>query len=214
MATAGRSALRIVMSVTLDAVRRALEFEPTPLHQDGVRRAAVAMILDDRLDVLLTQRAERPGDPWSGHLSFPGGHVEPADPSDLGAAIRETEEEVELSLPTSSFIGPLTPIPTRGRGVPRRIISPFVFHIDDLTITRDLTPNDEVAAVHHVPLPFLLSGEGRSHFTLQHQGTGWTLPQVRLGDVRLWGLTLQIVDELLDRLDGRGTGLDRPLGAP
>ena len=201
------------MPLTLDAVRDVLNTDPDPMHTPGVRRAAVAMLLDDRMDMLLMQRAVRAGDPWSGHLSFPGGHVDAGDRSDLHAALRETEEEVGLELHPERLLGPLSPIPTRGRGVPRRIIAPFVFRAPDLRALDDLPPNDEVARVLRVPLPTLLEGVGRSHFTLEHQGTPWTLPQVALGNVRLWGLTLQIVDELLDRLDGLGTGLDRPLGA-
>src|SRR5262245_33353929 len=42
---------------------------------DGKRRAAVAIVLHDEPAprVLLMKRAERAGDPWSGHISLPGG---------------------------------------------------------------------------------------------------------------------------------------------
>ncbi|HET6451474.1 MAG TPA: NUDIX domain-containing protein, partial [Spirochaetia bacterium] len=43
-----------------------------------------------RARVLIIKRAERPGDPWSGHLALPGGHAEPGDPSLLAAALRVT----------------------------------------------------------------------------------------------------------------------------
>jgi 8-oxo-dGTP pyrophosphatase MutT (NUDIX family) len=67
----------------------------------GARRAAIALVLleqESALEVLLIERAQRDGDPWSGHMALPGGHVEPSD-SDLGAtAERETFEEVGLDL--------------------------------------------------------------------------------------------------------------------
>ena len=46
------------------------------------RRSAVALILQQRAGqthVLMIQRAEREGDPWSGQMAFPGGHLEPLD---------------------------------------------------------------------------------------------------------------------------------------
>ena len=50
------------------------------------------------LQVLFMKRAPREGDPWSGHVSFPGGRVEHSDSSLLHTAIRETQEEVALDL--------------------------------------------------------------------------------------------------------------------
>ena len=43
----------------------------------------------DAPEALLIERARRAGDPWSGHMAFPGGRVERADTSVRGAAERE-----------------------------------------------------------------------------------------------------------------------------
>ena len=61
--------------------------------------AAVAIILTPQPDsILLIRRADRSGDPWSGHMALPGGRREPSD-SDLAAtAIREVAEEVGIQL--------------------------------------------------------------------------------------------------------------------
>ena len=43
------------------------------------KRSAVAMILQVRegeLHILMIKRAEREGDPWSGHMAFPGGRMD------------------------------------------------------------------------------------------------------------------------------------------
>ena len=61
-------------------------------------------------DILFIKRAEKPGDPWSGHMAFPGGHLEPKD-ADLKehVACRETLEEIGLDLkPQPSTWAPST----------------------------------------------------------------------------------------------------------
>ncbi|KAF1814436.1 hypothetical protein P152DRAFT_271410 [Eremomyces bilateralis CBS 781.70] len=49
-------------------------------------------------EVLFIKRTSRKGDPWGGHIALPGGRRDPEDADDLAAAIRETEEEVGLTL--------------------------------------------------------------------------------------------------------------------
>ena len=65
---------------------RAEEFSPEP----EMREAAVAVILREvsRLaaEVLFIKRAEKAGDPWSGHMAFPGGHRDAEDRSQIGRA--------------------------------------------------------------------------------------------------------------------------------
>lgn len=65
------------------------------------RQAAVAVILRERGDVteaLFIKRAQRPGDLWSGHMAFPGGHWESGDADLAATAMRETAEEIGLDL--------------------------------------------------------------------------------------------------------------------
>lgn len=193
------------MVPTLDDVAAALTRSPRrqPLAEDG-RRAAVAAVVTNALDVLFIRRAEYEGDPWSGHVSFPGGRVE-AGEDPLTAAIRETCEELSLDLSRAQLLGELDEVATMGP-LPKLVIRPYVFAVDALP---QVQPNREVAAVHTVGLPELLANDGRGTMRHPWRGTELVLPRVDFDGVRLWGLTLHMVDDLLHRLDGRGRGLDR-----
>src|SRR5688500_1599108 len=55
------------------------------------RWAAVAAVLRRGpldTELLLIRRAERDGDPWSGHMALPGGHRQPEDSDLLATALR------------------------------------------------------------------------------------------------------------------------------
>ncbi len=168
--------------------------------------AAVAAVLTTDLDLLLIVRAQHERDPWSGHVSFPGGRVDPTDAGPLEAAMRETREEVGLALEPGMLVGALDDLTAVG-GRPGLVVRPYVFVFPRPLPT--LVPNGEVAETVLVPLPTLLADTHRSTMTWQRDGVTATLPAVAIGPHRLWGMTLRMVDDLLDRIDGRGTGLRR-----
>jgi 8-oxo-dGTP pyrophosphatase MutT (NUDIX family) len=192
---------------TLDRIRQALAREPfTAPTLDDKRDAAVAAILNKDLELLLIRRATRDGDPWSGHLSFPGGRRDPSDLDMLRTAHRETFEEVGLDLSNADLIGRLDDVATK-RPI-TMLVRPYVFAVEDYGDLK--LEASEVAGVHRLPIAHLLEGRGRSSFPFDWQGQPVELPKVDFDDVRLWGLTLQLIDDLLHRLDGKGTGLRRP----
>jgi 8-oxo-dGTP pyrophosphatase MutT (NUDIX family) len=168
--------------------------------------AAVAAVVTPTRELLLILRAQHERDPWSGHVSFPGGRVDPADAGALAAAIRETREEVGLALSPDLCVGALDDLTAVG-GRPGLVVRPYVFAFPESL--PPLVPNGEVAETLLVPLDTLLADTHRSTMTWQRDGVTATLPSVALGPHRLWGMTLRMVDDLLDRIDGRGTGLRR-----
>ncbi len=193
---------------SLDRIRAVLDPRPPVLGDPGVPRAAVAAVLCGDLDLLFIARAEVPGDPWSGHIGFPGGREEPGDESLLHTAIRETREELGLDLSRAEVLGTLGEI-TTVTGLPPLVVHPWVFHVGDPGALR---PNREVAEVYRVPVRDLLADRGRTSFELDLRGHRVTLPRIDEpfpGERFLWGMTLRMVDDLLDRLDGRGIGLAR-----
>jgi 8-oxo-dGTP pyrophosphatase MutT (NUDIX family) len=169
-----------------------------------MKRCAVAIILQVRageLHVLMIRRAEREGDPWSGHMAFPGGRMEPQDANGFAAACRETEEEIGLRLgPQDACLGRLSEVRARSRrhgfGM---VVTPFVFRLERAVRFR---PNHEVAEVVWVPLEFLLDTDNRGSM-LWHRGRlALTMPCYDYEGRRIWGLSLRMLDELMDLVEG------------
>ncbi len=164
--------------------------EPT----EPFTRAAVAMVWTAAGELLMIKRAEHEGDPWSGHMAFPGGRVDPEDATSLAAAIRESREELALDLCGAEVLGELTPLrtPFRARGHVHYVHA----HVFCVEAIGGLELNREVESVHHFELGRLLADEGRDSF----QWRGWTMPCVRLNGCFIWGMSLRLLDELLERI--------------
>ncbi|MEP6687797.1 MAG: NUDIX domain-containing protein, partial [Gemmatimonadales bacterium] len=77
--------------------------------------------------VLLIRRADRAGDPWSGHMALPGGRREETDPDLVATAVRETFEEVGLSLAPADLLGSLDDVVPRTPVLPPIAVRPYVF---------------------------------------------------------------------------------------
>jgi len=187
--------------LTVESFRAALgDYQPNLLLDvEGQTRAAVAAVLrpgEGGAEFLFIHRAEDPRDPWSGHMAFPGGRVDPGDVDPLAAAVRETKEEVGLDLLSiAEQIGRLSDVAAIGRGRPMNmVINPFVFATKTVP---SLTPNHEVSAVVWVPASYLADHRNRESMEYQRAGLSLELPCYRYQDHLIWGLTLGMVDELL-----------------
>lgn len=161
------------------------------------RPAAVLCGMVERagaLHVVLTERAGHLKH-HAGQISFPGGKVDPVDRSDMGAALREAEEEIGLRAPQVEVIGALDPYYT----VTNFRVTPFVGMID-MSWSPVLDPN-EVADVFEAPLDFLMmpencvrdfydrDGQRRFYYAMPWQGR------------YIWGATAGMLKGLSDRLE-------------
>jgi len=191
---------------SLDRIRRALAtHEPLVLATEGKGRAAVAVVLrgdPGRPELLFIERARRAGDPWSGHMAFPGGRIEPDDESARRAAERETHEEVGVSLGDAERLGRLDDMQGHHvAGVPGLVISAFVYHVAKPV---ELVPNHEVCQAFWFPVTSLLEDERHvEHATAQIAGARF--PGIQVGEPGrhvVWGLTYRFLEEFL-RIVGR-----------
>jgi 8-oxo-dGTP pyrophosphatase MutT (NUDIX family) len=185
---------------SFESLQRVLELHrPAMLDPSSPEhRAAVAVVLRPArpapgLEVLLIRRATKEGDPWSGHMAFPGGRAEPDDRDLLATAVRETREEVGLDLAGASrVLGRLSDIPAMSRGTPTgMVITPFVFAVTSDAATHELRGDPaEVERLVWAPLGPLARGEADTVMPYRHGSTNLELPAYRVGDGDIvWGLT-------------------------
>jgi 8-oxo-dGTP pyrophosphatase MutT (NUDIX family) len=174
------------------AAERLAERTPRQVDDASAIWAAVALVLAPDPDaLLLIRRAERIGDPWSGHVGLPGGRRASDDPDLLATAIRETAEEVGLTLEPRRRIGTLDDVSPRTPTLPPLTIRPYVFRLDHRVA---LTLNGEVAAAGWVELDRLRRIESRRDVEVAIHGSTSTVPAFVLDDLVVWGLTHRILD--------------------
>jgi 8-oxo-dGTP pyrophosphatase MutT (NUDIX family) len=184
--------------ITLESIATRLRPHAVPREAGATPKAAVAAIVrpgaePEGAEILLIRRAERVGDPWSGHMAFPGGRYDDADRSLLETATRETLEEVGIAL-EGAPLGLLPDVPTHRTGL---VVRPYVFALErEVT----LATNDEVAEALWTPLAPLMRGENKDTYSFRYEGVPYALPCFRLGDRVVWGLTYRMIELLFEAL--------------
>jgi 8-oxo-dGTP pyrophosphatase MutT (NUDIX family) len=167
---------------------------------DGRRRAAVAVVLHDEASprVLLMKRVERAGDPWSGHISLPGGGYHASDGDLRVTAIRETREELGIDLEGARLLGNLAAIHPIRSGPSGIEVTPYVF-----ATAAALEPVCGPEALSAFWLPIDLAVSGALDSTYVYPDTQMTFPSWTYEGHVIWGLTRRILDVVVEaaRLD-------------
>ena len=169
------------------------------------KRAAVAISLRSGVsgpEILMIQRAVREGDPWSGHMGFPGGRRDTSDVTDVACAKRETREEISFDLDThGELVCQLSDVNTGWRADrPEMLVAPFIFKVDS---TPSFELNHEVDDTLWIPLNFLLDDANRGRHQWDWRGEVLESDAFTYDGRLIWGLSLMMIDELLEIIGGR-----------
>jgi 8-oxo-dGTP pyrophosphatase MutT (NUDIX family) len=166
--------------------------------------AAVAAVLrypePDAPEVLFIRRTEHPGDPWSGHMAFPGGRRDPADTTLEDTAVRETHEEVGIDLrATAECLGRLHDVQAIARSKQiDLVIVPYVFVLR-ASVELVVQPS-EVDEALWAPLGPMARGDTARTHPYVFEGRALELPAFQVGERLVWGLTHRMIDILFREL--------------
>jgi 8-oxo-dGTP pyrophosphatase MutT (NUDIX family) len=188
-------------SITLEQLRTALStYQPHLVERNaraGQSHAAVALLLRPGrcgIEILFILRAEFPGDPWSGNIAFPGGHIEDDDGTARAAAERETLEEIGIDLQQEEFLGRLDDV--AGAHLPV-IVSAFAYVVTKATT---ITPNREIGRTFWVALRTLADPERQRRHVIIFRGEELERPAIDLlgpEKTLLWGITYRLVSRFM-----------------
>lgn len=173
---------------------------PRPGHKDiysldgDYFEAGVLILLypgPDRLNVLLTKRTDRVFH-HRDQISFPGGRRESQEILE-DTALRESQEELGITLETAQVLGRLTPI-----FIPpsKYCVYPFIAVVEERP---DFHPSsEEVAEVIEIPLDHLLDKENIRREVWTIRGLEVEVPFYEYGKHKIWGATAMVLAEFLD----------------
>lgn len=155
--------------------------------------AAVAIVHADapEASILLMRRAQRHGDPWSGHWSFPGGRNEPDDADLLQTALRELHEECGITLERQQLTERLAD-DWAGRVIGSSVmVATFVFKIpQQMATTLD---HSEAAEAVWMPMRHLLDLSQHGVHVIPGIPAERQFPAFDLRGTPVWGFTYRVL---------------------
>lgn len=166
------------------------------IRRDNLRDAAVLIpVVDhgDEASVILTKRTEKLRN-HSGQVAFPGGRIDPTDPTPEFAALRETVEEIGLGEDYIEIVGRM-PDYVAGSGYRIAPVLAVVRPGFHLTIN----PH-EVDTAFEVPLRFLMDPANHHQSSRMWDNKEWVFYDMPYGGQRIWGVTAGIIRTLYERL--------------
>ena len=157
-------------------------------------RAAVLVAIVDRgeANLVFAQRSERVGQ-HAGQISFPGGRIDPDDPDDLHAALREAHEEVALP---PAAVEPLGMLDDTETVATQFVITPWVGLVRGPVAWQP--DGHEIERVIEVPVAALLE---QGCFRVEQWERAGVVRDVyfyEYGDTTIWGATARILKQYLD----------------
>lgn len=155
--------------------------------------AAVGVVLvpnGESADILLVKRARRRGDPWSGHIAFPGGRIHRSDGNLKQTLVRELREEVGLNVGMGRVLGALETLSPSNR--PALKVTPFLILFDGRP---ELSMSDEIEGAFWVDIYDLAHGLSERGDWGRSVRAG---PVYHVKDLVVWGMTARLIRRMLE----------------
>lgn len=174
----------------LDDLKSILSSPINPkLETDGrFRLASVLVVIYGNEPIVVMTEKPKHMKFHAGEISFPGGKLDNNDSDLLETALRETSEEIGLTITRDQVIGQLEPVITLNSGF---LILPFVSVIDKIPT---LAANAEVENIFHIPLESFLKTMANdpdpSHNIIQEMYTFEYQNQI------VWGASARILKQI------------------
>ncbi len=165
----------------------------TMIESDGrYRLASVLVVIYGKEPIVVMTEKPKHMKFHAGEISFPGGKLDVDDSDLLQTALRETSEEIGLTITREQITGQLEPVVTLNSGF---LILPFISIIDKIPT---LAANSEVEKIFHIPLePFLktmANDPDPSHNLIQAMYTFEYQNQI------VWGASARILKQIQNLL--------------
>jgi 8-oxo-dGTP pyrophosphatase MutT (NUDIX family) len=126
------------------------EINPTLENYGKNKLASILVVIYGEPPIVVMTEKPKHMKFHAGEISFPGGKLDSTDDNLLETALRETREEIGLTLRPEQVIGQLNPVITLNSGF---TILPFVSVVDEIP---PLSANAEVEKIFHIPLESFL----------------------------------------------------------
>ena len=183
-----------LQNMDLDNLKSKLStpINPKIIHDGKYRLASVLVVIYGKEPIVVMTEKPKHMKFHAGEISFPGGKLDVNDSNLLETALRETSEEIGLTISKDQIIGQLEPVVTLNSGF---LILPFVSVIDEIP---KLEANAEVEKIFHIPLELFLETMARdpdpSHNLIQEMYTFEYEHQI------IWGASARMLKQIQSSL--------------
>lgn len=181
-----------IEKATLEKAVRSADGPPPPARAHRPASVSLLVFGEEASHILAILKADRTGYIWRNQVALPGGRIDEHDPDSLHAAIRELEEELNISSKNVDYLGSLGHFQT----LQDTVIEVFagIWNQQD-TICFDTR---EIAKVLKIPIELVI----RTHFAKRLNGRMPTMGELLypVDDLVIWGVTAKILHHFIERL--------------